>query len=147
MAHSMGNYLLEHYVLSSAYQAESRLFTNLVLSQADVDSVSHTNWVDKIVVGQRIYVTINEHDKVLGVAESVNPPRLGKNLANLNGKYALYFDFTAGRNVGSNHQLWGSIKNETVKKFFQLVLTGKRVDDISSYYFDARYNAYRIQEV
>jgi esterase/lipase superfamily enzyme len=81
IAHSLGNYLLEHYVLSTAYQSETRLFTNVVLSQADVNSVNHIKWVDQVVVGQRTYVTINEKDKILSWSESINPPRLGKTLA------------------------------------------------------------------
>lgn len=144
MAHSLGNYLLEHYVLSTAYQQETRLFTNLVLSQADVNNVNHIKWVDQVVVGQRTYITINEKDKILSWSESINPPRLGKTLANLEGKTALYFDFTRGKGVGNKHQLWGEVKNETVKTFFQLVLTGERGDEVPGFVFDANYNAYRI---
>ena len=97
IAHSLGNYLLEHYVLSNAYQAETRLFTNIVLSQADVNSVNHIKWLDQMGVAQRTYVTINEKDKILGWSESLNPPRLGRTLANLDSRQALYFDFTGGK--------------------------------------------------
>lgn len=145
IAHSLGNYLLEHYVLSTAYQQETRLFTNLVLSQADVNSVNHIKWVDQVVVGQRTYITINEKDKILSWSESINPPRLGKTLANLESKKALYFDFTRGKGVGNKHQLWGEVKNATVKTFFQLVLTGERGEEAPGFDFDANYNAYRIK--
>jgi hypothetical protein len=145
VAHSLGNYLLEHYVLSTAYQAETRLFTNLVLSQADVNSVNHIKWIDQIVVGQRTYITINEKDKILGWSESINPPRLGKTLENLESQKARYFDFTGGKDVGNKHQLWGEVKNATVKGFFQLVFTGERGDSASGFAYDPAYNAYRIQ--
>jgi hypothetical protein len=145
IAHSLGNYLLEHYVLSNAYQAETRLFTNLVLSQADVNSLNHIKWVDQVVVGQRTFVTINEKDKILGWSESINPPRLGKTLGNLESKKALYFDFTGGKGVGNKHQLWGDVKSATVKGFFQLALTGERAEQASGFAFDPKYNAYRIQ--
>lgn len=145
MAHSLGSYLLEHYVLSSAYQAETRLFTNVVLSQADVNSINHIKWIDQISVGQRTYVTINERDKILSWSESINPPRLGRTLGNLESKSALYFDFTGGRGVGNKHQLWGEVKNSTVKEFFQFTLTGDRGESATGFAFDPRYNAYRIQ--
>lgn len=145
IAHSLGNYLLENYVLSNAYQAETRLFTNVILSQADVNSINHIKWVDQVVVGQRTYVTINEKDKILSWSESINPPRLGKTLGNLESKKALYFDFTGGKDVGNKHQLWGEVQNAVVKGFFQLTLTGERADGTPGFVFDPQYNAYRIQ--
>lgn len=145
ISHSLGNYLLEHYVLSTAYQAETRLFTNVLLSQADVNSVNHIKWVDQVIVGQRTYITINEKDKILGWSESLNPPRLGKTLANLESKKALYFDFTGGKGVGNKHQLWGEVNNKSVLAFFQLVLTGERGEIAPGFSFDQQFNAYRIQ--
>jgi len=145
IAHSLGNYLLEHYVLSSAYQAETRLFKNVLLSQADVNSMNHIKWVDQVIVGQRTYVTINENDKILSWSESINPPRLGKTLANLESKKALYFDFTNGKGVGNKHQLWGEVSNKAVRAFFQLVLTGDRGEQSGGFKFDPHYNAYRLQ--
>ncbi len=144
MAHSLGNYLFEHYVHSTAYQAETRIFTNVVLSQADVNSVNHRSWVDKIVAGQRVYVTINENDKILGWSETLNPPRLGKTLANLESPNATYFDFTGGKKVGSKHQLWGEVKNPVVTAYFQAVLNGGRGEDIVGFDFSDRLNAFRI---
>lgn len=144
MTHSLGNYLFEHYVLSAEYQAETRIFTNVVLSQADVNSVDHTKWVDKIVTGQRIYVTINENDKILGWSEKLNPPRLGKTLAHLTSLNASYFDFTSGKNVGNKHQIWGEVEDSVVKTYFETVLNGKRGEDIAGFTFDSRLNAFRI---
>lgn len=145
IAHSLGNYLLEHYVLSQAYQAETRLFTNIVLSQADVNNSDHSKWTDQVVVGQRIYATINEHDKILGWSETLNPPRLGKTLANLNSKKLQYYDFTQGKNVGNKHQLWGEVDNPAVKAFFDATLNGRRADTVQGFVFDQTVNAYRIQ--
>lgn len=146
IAHSLGNYLLENYVLSQAYQAETRLFTNIVLSQADVNNVNHVKWVDQIVTGQRIYITINENDKILGWSESLNPPRLGKTISKLESKTAQYFDFTSGKDVGNKHKLWGEIKNATVKDFFSTVLNGRRGDSISGFTYNAKANVYQINQ-
>lgn len=143
MVHSMGSYLLEHYVLSQAYQAETRLFSNVVLSQADVNSVDHVKWVDKVVVGQRLYVTINENDKILGYSEALNPPRLGKTLGNLDSRSALYVDFTAARGVRGKHQLWGEVRNATVSTFFGTVFKGGRGESAPGLAFDAALGAWR----
>lgn len=145
IAHSLGSYLFEHYVLSQAYQAETRLFTNIVLSQADVNNVDHPKWVDKLVTGQRIYVTINENDKILSWSENLNPPRLGKTLTNLISSKSQYFDFTPGKNVGNKHQLWGEVNNPTVKAFFDAVLNGRRGDEVSGFKYDSTLSAYRIK--
>jgi esterase/lipase superfamily enzyme len=143
MAHSLGSYLLEHYVLSQAYQAETRLFSNVVLSQADVNSVDHVKWVDKVAVGQRLYVTINENDKILGWSEALNPPRLGKTLANLDSRRALYVDFTAARGVRTKHQLWGEVRNATVSGFFGSVFKGQRGETTPGLAFDSTVGAWR----
>lgn len=126
MAHSLGNYLLEHYVLSQAYQAETRLFTNVVLSQADVNASDHLKWVDRAGVGQRVYVTVNENDKILGWSETVNPPRLGRTLAFAGTGRAAYVDFTSARGVRNKHQLWGEVRNANVTGFFDTVFKGGR---------------------
>jgi esterase/lipase superfamily enzyme len=144
MAHSLGSYLLEHYILSQAYQFETRLFTNVVLSQADVNSENHVKWVDEVRTGQRTYITINENDKILSWSETLNPPRLGRTLNDLVSTRAQYFDFTLGKGVSNKHQLWGEVNNATVKAFFQAVLSGSRGDEVPGFRFDASYNAYRL---
>jgi hypothetical protein len=145
MTHSLGSYLLEHYVLSSAYQQETRMFTNVVLSQADVNNLDHPKWVDHIILtGRRVYVTINENDKILQWAETVNPPRLGKTLANLVSPRASYFDFTRGKHVNNKHQLWGEVNNPLVGQFFKGVLNGERGEDIGGFTYDSQVNAFRI---
>jgi esterase/lipase superfamily enzyme len=143
LAHSLGNYLLEHYVLSRAYQAETRLFSNVVLSQADVNSVDHTKWIDRMTVGQRLYVTINENDKILGYSEALNPPRLGKTLANLQSRQAHYVDFTGASGVRNKHQLWGEVRGATVRAFFDAVLNGHRGEAIPGLAFDSTVGAWR----
>jgi hypothetical protein len=146
MTHSLGAYLFENYVLNQAYRAETKLFTNVILSQADVNNEDHMKWVDKIFAGQRTFSTVNENDAILGWSEEINPPRLGKTLANLISTKAQYFDFTRGKDVGNKHQLWGEVNNNTVRAFFSAVLNGKRGDEVTGYTYDSKFNAYRINE-
>lgn len=142
MTYSMGNYLFQNYVLSNDYAAETRLFSNVILCQADVDADGHAEWVDKVVAGHRTYVTINENDKILGFSETLNYARLGKTARNLDSDNATYFDFTQGKKVGCTHQIWGEVGTPPVTKFFKRAFTGLRVDEDLEY--DARLNAFRV---
>ena len=144
MTYSLGNYLLQNYVTSNDYATETRIFTNVVLCQADVDSEGHAQWVGQIVAGQRVYATINENDKVLGWSESITYPRLGRTLANLSAENTAYVDFTRGEDVGNKHQVWGEVDNPVVKGFFKSVFRGLRGEDTSGLDYDARFNAYRL---
>lgn len=145
MTYSLGNYLFQNYVLSNEYADETRMFTNVVLCQADVDSAGHPAWVERVVAGQRICVTINENDKILGFSEAVNYARLGKTVANLEARNAQYYDFTGGARVGNRHQLWGEVNTALAKKFFGTLFAGGRPEDAGGFDFDARVNAWRIR--
>lgn len=144
LAYSLGNYLFEHYVNSNQYAAETRLFTNVVLCQADVDARQHDYWVGKLFAGQRVYVTLNENDKVLGFSEAVNYPRLGRTLTGLVAANATYVDFTRGAGVGNAHRVWAQTSNRSVRGFFKRALSGERGEETPGFLFDPRVNAFRL---
>lgn len=144
MAYSLGNYLFQNYVVSNDYAAETRIFANVILCQADVDSEKHAGWVNQIVAGQRVYATLNENDKVLAWSESVNYARLGRTLANLEAANTVYVDVTRGEGVGNEHQIWGKVDNPAVTDFFRKVFAGVRGEDASSFRYDERVNAFRL---
>lgn len=145
MTYSLGNYLFQNYVVSNEYAAETRMFSNVVLCQADVDNATHEQWVEQVVAGARLYVTINENDKILGFSESVNYPRLGRTLDNLKASNAIYCDFTGAKGVRNTHQLWGEVNTKNVKSFFAAAFTGKRAEAACEAEFDSRINAFRVK--
>lgn len=145
MTYSLGNYLFQNYVVSNEYADETRVFSNVLLCQADVDNAGHADWVERVVAAQRIYVTINENDKILGYSEAQNNyARLGRLAANLDSRNALYFDFTGGEGVGNTHQLWGEVENPVVKRFFKAVFHGERAEALAGYRYDQHVNVWRI---
>jgi len=145
LGYSLGNYLFQHYVLSNDYARETRIFKNVVVCQADVDSQDHQSWVAKVEAGQRLYVTINENDKVLGFSENVNKPRLGKTLRELTVPRALYIDVTRGKGINQEHQIWGSkVKNAPTRAFFDAVFAGLSGEDAKGFVYDSRVNAFRL---
>ena len=143
IAFSLGNFLFENYVRGSLHDGEPRLFDNVVLCQPDVDSRGHEDWVDRIGVGKRTYVTINENDKVLGWAETVSGrDRLGRSALKLNAAAATYFDFTDGEGVGDTHGVFYKKTNPHVSGFFSTVLNGRRGETSPGFEYDKGRNCY-----
>ncbi len=144
MTYSLGNYLFQNYVTDSMYENETSVFDNVILCQADVDNEGHAQWVDKIEVGKRVYITINENDWVLKWSDvNFQKDRLGRTARDLNSTKAVYFDFTDGKNVEKTHGLFYEDTNTVVKDFFTVVLNGGRGEAIEGMVYDQRKNAYR----
>ena len=144
MTYSLGNFLFQNYVINALYEAETRMFDNVVLCQADVDNAGHQHWVNNIEAGKRVYITINENDWVLKWSDAnFQKDRLGRTARNLVASNAFYFDFTGGPNVGKTHGLFYEKTNDVVKSFFTTVLNGGRGEETDGLVFDSRLNAYR----
>jgi hypothetical protein len=148
LCHSQGNFLLEQFVRSGAFGRETGIFDNIVLNAADVDLKSHTEWVDGISLGARIYVTINENDAVLSKADLINPERLGSGLEGLNARGTVYADLTKGANVGRKHRHFESTakENPVVERFFRTVLSGGEPLPTAGFKFRPRKNAWTLRE-
>lgn len=125
LVHSLGNFILESFVRAPIFGGQTRLFDNIVIHQADVDRVPHTQWMRQMRFARRIYVTANERDAILGASDIVNPDRLGNTVPGPTLKRPFYVDFTESDKVGKAHQLFGqAIDNPHIKGFFQRALTG-----------------------
>jgi hypothetical protein len=147
LAHSLGNYVIEAFIRQPIFNGETQVFDNVILHQADVDNRRHAEWLDQ-VNSKRIYVTLNERDKVLKASSWINSSRLGNTVDNLNGKRPLYMDFTGAKNVGDSHNLFLGVEgNPVLEEFCRQVLTGGRGEMIPQFQFIARNNTYRIIEV
>lgn len=146
MTYSLGNFLFQNYVRDAAYEAETNVFENVVLCQADVDNPGHEQWVDQIETGKRIYVTINENDWVLKWSDAnFQRARLGRLAQGLNSTKASYFDFTDGPNVGRTHGIFYKKTNNVVKDFFTEVLNGRRGESVEGLHYHAQSNSYRFE--
>jgi esterase/lipase superfamily enzyme len=148
MAYSLGNYVFENFVRSPIFSNETKIFDNIILTQADVDVETHAEWVGNLKYAKRVYVTINEDDRVLKWSDVPNPPRLGNTTKLLNAKNAVYFDFTNGKFVGSTHGLFYKTakKNKVVKEIFQHALTGRRAERTIGIQYNTSTNAYELAE-
>ena len=146
LIHSLGNYLFEQFVRDPVFSGETRIFCNIVLNAADVDSDRHTEWVDTLRFSRRVYATINEDDQILNASDLINPDRLGNTAANLTGQRALYLDLTSGQGVGKSHQHFGetAAANAVVKAFFESALHGLEATQTDGLRFIEERNAYRL---
>jgi hypothetical protein len=149
MLHSMGNYLLERTLKSSALRGSQLVFDNVILVAADVNNPGHVEWVERIQTRNRLYVTINEDDKALRVSRMKGGDeqlaRLGHYRRNLDATNATYVDFTDAPKVGDSHAYFEGqpIQNQNVKKFFERAVHGKRAEQLLM--FDPVTNTHRIR--
>jgi len=148
MAHSMGNYLYKHLLLSTASEGRGMVFDNVVLVAADTNNKDHARWVDEIRARRRIYVTLNEDDRALQTSRMKSGEeqlaRLGHYPFDLDSKYAAYLQFTGTAKVGRSHSYFegAAIENPRVRRVFRLLFNGRRPDSRLEY--DAASNTFRI---
>lgn len=150
MLHSMGNYLLERTLKSTALRGHLPLFDNIVMCAADVNNPEHAVWVDELEVRNRLYVTINEDDAALRASRlkggDEQLARLGHWTRSLISTEAAYVDFTSARKVGNSHAYFEgkALENGAIKKFFTAALQGDRAEQAAALEYDAARNLYRV---
>jgi len=150
LLHSMGNYLFERTLKSSALRGGVLVFDNIIMAAADVNNPDHAQWVEQIQMRNRLYITINEDDSALrasrmkGGGEQL--ARLGHYPYDLSARQAVYVDFTNADNVGDSHAYFEDqpLRNPKVKSFFQHALHGERAEDAELLQYDASRNLHRL---
>lgn len=150
MLHSMGNYLLERTLKSSALRGALPLFDNIAMCSADVNHAAHAEWVDHLQPRSRLYVTINEDDAALRASRlkggDEQLARLGHWTNGLDSSQAVYVDFTNVDRVGTSHAYFegDALKNAAVKRFFQAMLSGQRAEQVVAMTYDSARNLHRV---
>lgn len=146
LLHSMGNYLFERTLKSSALRGATLLFDNVVMAAADVNNPDHSEWVEQVQVRNRLYVTINEDDMALRASRMKGGDeqlaRLGHYPYNLAARNTVYVDFTGVPHVGGSHAYFEGkpLANGKVKRFFQSALAGGRAEEDAGLVYDASRN-------
>lgn len=144
--HSLGNFLFEEFVRSSTYENECKIFSNVILHQADTNSKGHQHWVSKLLDDTRVYVTINDKDAVLCASDGINPNRLGNSSDNCIMDDIKYFNFTGGKKVGYSHRPWKKPGHDVpaVKNFYDAVLNGRRGEHVDGWDYHKAKNYYKL---
>lgn len=130
--HSMGNYLLKHMLKSSITEGNPLTFDNIVLCQADTNSLDHSLWVDTLRFRRRLFITLNEDDSALRASRlktgSDQLARLGHDTRGLNSRNAHYVNLTGAAWVKSSHSPFRGEpveKNRRVFEFFRQAFSGR----------------------
>lgn len=148
LLHSMGNYLFERTLKSTALRGSQLIFDNIVMAAADVNNPGHAEWVNQIQVRKRLYITINEDDHALQAARvkggDEQMARLGHYTYNLEAQQAVYVDFTGAKSVGNSHAYFegAPLKNVKARNFFDLALRGQSAERLLAY--DVSRNLHRL---
>ncbi|WDE07921.1 alpha/beta hydrolase [Thalassomonas viridans] len=146
VVHSLGNYLLQHFVQGSGFENQPGFLNNILLHQADVNSHRHELWADKLAINSRVMATVNETDNTLDFSDVLNPDRLGNTLGNLNSERLQYFNFGKIPQAEDEHRLWiePTVENASAKSFFESVFKGKKVNT-GHFEFDRSRNCFHIK--
>ena len=147
LLHSLGNLILEKLIQDHRFNGQTHIFDSVILHQADVDNKTHMDWIDKLHPS-RIYVTINQFDKVLLGSDLLNPPRLGSSLKNLAiAKHPFYLDFTQGRNIEMQHNFFiGKHGNAKIYHVCKTVIRGGAGEQAAGYFdYDDALNLWRLK--
>jgi hypothetical protein len=149
MLHSMGNYLLERTLKSSALRGQLLVFDNIIMAAADVNNPGHASWLEPLQTRNRLYVTINEDDNALRASRMKGGDeqlaRLGHHRRELYASNATYVDFTDAPKIGNSHAYFEGtpIQNQNVRSFFDRAIHGKRAEQLLK--FDPVTNTHRIR--
>mgnify|MGYP000176134924 CR=1 FL=1 len=146
VVHSLGNYLFQSFVTGLGYGGQTSFLKNILLHQADVNSLGHEKWADNLAENSRVMATINETDDILDFSDIINPDRLGNTVGNLNSNVINYFNFGRLAKAEDCHRLWipPTTDNVSAKKFFKSVFLGKKVTTGHLNYDDRR-NCFHIE--
>lgn len=148
--HSMGNYLYKQLVLSTASLGNRLFFNNIVLIAADTNNQKHAEWVDSIKARRRVFITINERDRALGLSRikfgDEQLARLGHCRNNLDSEQGVYVDFTDAKYVTDSHAYFEGtpLKNRQVETFFRRALNGEPAEE--DLFYDNAMGTYRMAQ-
>jgi hypothetical protein len=147
LVHSQGNLVLETLARNKALAMTTVRLDTLILHQADVDASDHQEWVDRIPFANDVVITLNAWDAILRLSDAINPERLGIARSGF-GSRATYFDFTGGRRVDKEHNLFLDVDNTLVRLFCQRALTGFPVHQMggetNGFWFDSNAGTWRL---
>lgn len=132
--HSLGNYYLERLVADN-YQKEipDKLFDNLIVNAAAVETKGHAGWLKEINFSERIYVNSNDADFSLTGLKIFSRfgHQLGEGPKKEFAENAIYVNFTKAvgfpGSMGPSHSYYfGTItqKSENIKNYYTNILHG-----------------------
>ncbi len=127
--HSMGNLLLMHDLKNDLIKNISpNLANSVILNAACVGQTNHKEWLDKLIISQNIYVTINNKDRNLNGAKIIFlEHQLGERPKAEFSKKVNYVNFSKVLKKEHNYYIIPSLLKEKpfLKQFYADIFEGK----------------------
>lgn len=128
--HSMGNLLLMHGLKQDLLKdIKPGVFDEVILNAACVNQKHHKEWLDKLTFADRIYITINSHDKNLNGAKLLfMAHQLGETAKRPYAAKAHYVDFSEVLHKEHNYFLLPYVTDQKpyLKKFYADIFKGEK---------------------
>jgi hypothetical protein len=143
MLHSLGNRLIKEAVTNNYIEVKEKLFDNIVLNAACVKMRGHKNWLEKLTIQDKIYVTRNNHDRTLNLARAAAlSKRLGMHARWRKAKNAIYLDFSEVLSIEHNYFLMNNVlsRHPEIKAIYMAVFHGKDPNFDDEFKFRTRRN-------
>ncbi|MDH4183220.1 MAG: alpha/beta hydrolase [Nitrospinota bacterium] len=130
MAHSLGALVVESMAWDPAMAGPGKIFSNVILNAADVDSEGHDEWVEAMNLGHRIYVIQNRYDAALHASSALagNQRRLGTRLkGKVSDHVTAYVDLSPGKGTAARHALFlmSSEANSSIHRMYNRLMRGE----------------------
>jgi len=147
-AHSLGNYYLKNLVTQNfILKFRNKIFDNLILNEAAVNEENHKEWVEKLDIQERIYITSNNKDFTLKGFQLFTDEgeQLGEEAAMPLAKNATYLRFTDAVGfrfpIGTTHTYFiGEVadKSNNIRWVYNELLHGMALDLSDKSMFEKR---------
>jgi hypothetical protein len=131
--HSMGNYIIKNITNRHLLKyMPKNLFSNIILNAAAVKQENHANWVEKLTIQKRIYITFNNEDKTLKGAKLLRfANQLGLGYKGRKAVNAQYVNFS--KVASTEHNLFlgktaSEKNNRYIYSFYDQAVHGKEVN-------------------
>ena len=132
LVHSMGSILLRGAAEGVSFKMDdgAAIFSNILVTGSDEESVGHADWVKKLAAANTILIAVNRHDAVLIAA--IHPKGftpLGRQVILPVAQNAFYLDVTSL--VGFQHRLFAKKaqkNNVAICRIFTAALRGEKPD-------------------
>ena len=157
--HSMGNIILKEILEQyPVLQLDQLLFDSIILNAADVPSKNHNEWLQKLQLSKKVYVTLNGDDIVLAASRHIDfsgqgTRRLGTRfedpvLWDFNNSIKFYYlDFDRISFLGHRHFFTSEGSREKyVTQIYRYLLTAKVGDFPVKYKASSQYPNHLIFE-
>jgi hypothetical protein len=130
LLHSLGNRLIKEAVVNDYLDLKTKLFNNILLNAPCVKMRYHRLWLEKLNIQENIYITRNNHDRTLLLAQIAGfSKQLGMYSRWRKAENATYLNFSKILSVQHNYFLMKNVlrAHPGLKEMYADIFHGKKL--------------------